>query len=83
MTDKWWRSVVPVRDGPSPVLDTSVAHPARVYDYWLGGKDNFAADREVGEQTLQVYPNIALGVQSNRVCSSSPPTRTRTGSYRA
>ena len=27
-------------------LDTSVAHPARVYDYWLGGKDNFAADRE-------------------------------------
>jgi S-adenosyl methyltransferase len=48
MTDKWWRSVVPDRDGPSPVLDTSVAHPARVYDYWLGGKDNFAADREVG-----------------------------------
>ena len=27
-------------------LDTSVAHSARVYDYWLGGKDNFAADRE-------------------------------------
>jgi hypothetical protein len=26
-------------------LDTSVAHPARVYDYWLGGTDNFAADR--------------------------------------
>jgi hypothetical protein len=25
-------------------IDTSVAHPARVYDYWLGGKDNFAAD---------------------------------------
>jgi hypothetical protein len=66
MTDKWWRSVVPDRVGPSPVLDTSVAHPARVYDYWLGGKDNFAADREVGEQTLQAYPDIALGVQSNR-----------------
>ena len=66
MTDKWWRSVVPVRDGPSPVLDTSVAHPARVYDYWLGGKDNFAADREVGEQTMRAYPAIALGVRSNR-----------------
>ena len=33
---------------PAPegaTLDTSLAHPARVYDYWLGGKDNFAADR--------------------------------------
>ena len=26
-------------------IDTTVAHPARVYDYWLGGKDNFAANR--------------------------------------
>jgi len=30
-------------------IDTSRAHPARVYDYWLGGKDNFAADREAAE----------------------------------
>ena len=36
----------PGRDaGAPPGIDTSVAHPARVYDYWLGGKDNFAADR--------------------------------------
>ena len=35
--------------GGRPVLfDTSVAHVARVYDYWLGGKDNFAADRAAG-----------------------------------
>ena len=33
-------------------FDTGVAHPARVYDYWLGGKDNFAADREAAEQVL-------------------------------
>jgi hypothetical protein len=33
-------------------LDTSVAHPARVYDYWLGGKDSFAADREAAEQVI-------------------------------
>jgi hypothetical protein len=58
--------VVPDRDGPSPEIDTSVAHPARVYDYWLGGKDNFAADREVGEQTLQAYPALALAVRGNR-----------------
>jgi hypothetical protein len=30
-------------------IDTSVAHPARVYDYWLGGKTNFAADRVAAE----------------------------------
>jgi hypothetical protein len=31
-----------------PEFDTSVPHIARIYDYWLGGKDNFAADREAG-----------------------------------
>ena len=37
--------------GPDPALfDTGVAHPARVYNYWLGGKDNYAADREAAEQ---------------------------------
>ena len=33
-----------------PQLDTQHAHPARIYNYWLGGKDNFAADREAAEQ---------------------------------
>lgn len=49
-----------------PVIDTSTAHPARVYDYWLGGKDNFAADREAAELALRAYPELALAVQSNR-----------------
>jgi hypothetical protein len=49
-----------------PVIDTTTAHPARVYDYWLGGKDNFAADREAAEQALQAYPQLAQAVQSNR-----------------
>jgi hypothetical protein len=49
-----------------PGIDTSTAHPARVYDYWLGGKDNFAADREAAELALQAYPELALAVQSNR-----------------
>jgi O-methyltransferase involved in polyketide biosynthesis len=35
-------------NGP-PKLDTTVPHPARMYDYWLGGKDNFAVDREAAE----------------------------------
>ncbi len=47
-------------------LDISVAHPARVYDYWLGGKDNFAADREAAEQAIAANPMIVPAVQTNR-----------------
>jgi len=49
-----------------PDFDTSVPHIARVYDYWLGGKDNFAADREMGERTLAAYPNLVYSVRANR-----------------
>jgi S-adenosyl methyltransferase len=51
---------------PDVTIDTSRAHPARVYDYWLGGKDNFAADREAAQQALQAYPQLTQAVQSNR-----------------
>jgi hypothetical protein len=47
-------------------FDTSVPHIARVYDYWLGGKDNFAADRELGKRTIQAYPNVVFSVRANR-----------------
>ncbi len=47
-------------------LDTSVAHPARVYDAWLGGKDHFAADRIAAEQVMARNPGIGPGVRSNR-----------------
>src|SRR5580704_779373 len=50
-----------------PDFDTRVPHIARVYDYWLGGKDNFAADRELGERTLAAYPNLVFSVRANRV----------------
>ncbi len=54
-------------DGSAPApFDTSVAHVARVYDYWLGGKDNFPADREAGEQAMAAYPDIVLSVRANR-----------------
>ena len=49
-----------------PEFDTSVAHVARVYDYWLGGKDNFAADRAAGDQAIQAFPNIPLSARANR-----------------
>jgi hypothetical protein len=49
-----------------PGIDTSVAHPARRYNYWLGGKDNFAADRESGDQLEAMFPKVRLGALANR-----------------
>jgi hypothetical protein len=43
-----------------------VAHPARIYDYWLGGKDNFAADRAAGDKIIELRPEIVPGVRANR-----------------
>ena len=47
-------------------FDTSVAHQARMYDYMLGGKDNYAADRAAVEATLKVYPDAAFTARANR-----------------
>jgi len=47
-------------------FDPTVAHPARVYDYWLGGKDNFEADRIAGEETIAAYPAIRASARANR-----------------
>ena len=56
----------PGAGSPDLKIDTSVAHPARVYDYWLGGKDNFAADREAAERVLAVTPGLRFRVRANR-----------------
>jgi hypothetical protein len=53
------------QSSPMP-LDTSVAHVARVYDYWLGGKDNFAADREAAELAIAANPGIRESARANR-----------------
>ena len=47
-------------------IDTSVAHPARVYDYWLGGTNNFPADREAAERVLAATPGLRFRVRANR-----------------
>ncbi|HLH83121.1 MAG TPA: SAM-dependent methyltransferase [Trebonia sp.] len=61
------RSLVPDDAAGEPRdINTQVAHPARVYDYWLGGKDNFAADREAGEQAVKAYPDLVIAVRANR-----------------
>src|SRR6266568_6153484 len=47
-------------------LDTNVSHSARVWNYWLGGKDNFAADRQVGDQVRAVFPGIVENARATR-----------------
>ncbi|MEU4242467.1 SAM-dependent methyltransferase [Actinoplanes sp. NPDC026619] len=52
--------------GNSSPIDTTVAHPARRYDYLLGGKDNFEADRESARRIEEQMPTIRLTAQENR-----------------
>jgi SAM-dependent methyltransferase len=59
------RSAEPGNGVPADIR-TDIAHPARVYDFWLGGKDNFAADRAAAEQVMQVMPEILDTVRGNR-----------------
>jgi hypothetical protein len=56
----------PQVDDDSFELDTTVAHPARRYNYWLGGTDNFEADRISGDAVVAVLPSIRTGVMENR-----------------
>ena len=65
----WEGPAQPPRRGPSrPLLgfNARVAHPARVYDYWLGGKDNFEADRIAGEDAIAAWPHIRSSARANR-----------------
>ena len=50
----------------SAALDTSVPHIARVYDYWLGGKDNYAADRKAAERVIATFPDVTVSVRAQR-----------------
>jgi hypothetical protein len=52
--------------GEGVPFDTSRPHMARVYDVWLGGKDNFAADRAVAEQVAAAYPDVRDAVRAQR-----------------
>src|SRR5215472_19181222 len=50
---------------PSPI-DTTVPHSARIWNYWLGGKDNYLVDRQAGEQTIAVLPEIVDIARASR-----------------
>lgn len=47
-------------------LNQDVPHTARIWNYWLGGKDNFAADRAVGDQVQQFLPDIVRSARADR-----------------
>jgi hypothetical protein len=51
---------------PMPGFDASVPSPARMYDYYLGGKDNFPADRQAAERALKVVPSGREVARANR-----------------
>ena len=51
---------------PPDKIDVTVAHSARVWNYWLGGKDNYEVDRNVGDQVAQLYPGIRISARASR-----------------
>ena len=54
------------RDEEPPGLNTAVPQTARIWNYWLGGKDNFPADRQVGDQVLEAFPAIVENARASR-----------------
>jgi hypothetical protein len=83
MASSLWWGTAPGEGHEPPKLDASVAHVARVYNYWLGGKDHFAADREAGDEAIRAYPDMYSSVRANRaflrravryLAAEAPPT---------
>jgi hypothetical protein len=56
----------PSTPGPSSRLDPGVPHSARLWNYWLGGNDNFAVDREVADQILAMVPEMVTSARADR-----------------
>jgi S-adenosyl methyltransferase len=55
-----------LRIGDPPRFNPNVAHPARVYNLWLGGKDGYAADREAAGQVARCRPPVVASARANR-----------------
>jgi S-adenosyl methyltransferase len=51
----------------SPEIDTTASHSARIWDYWLGGRENYPVDREVGDQIAQLLPDIVEQARADRM----------------
>jgi len=66
MSGAFFKNVIPDDGHEPPDIDISVAHQARMYNYTLGGKDNFAADREAAEKAIQANPDTVATARANR-----------------
>ena len=66
MADQWSAAGETDPHGLASKLDTSMPHSARRYNYWLGGKDNFAADRVSGDAVAGMFPSIRTAALENR-----------------
>jgi hypothetical protein len=53
-------------DSSAQLIDTTVSHSARVWNYWLGGKDHYPVDREAGDRVAAMYPDIVLLARAAR-----------------
>jgi O-methyltransferase involved in polyketide biosynthesis len=53
-------------DTAGTAIDSTVPHSARIWNYWLGGKDNFAVDREAGDAYLEIFPGIGVVARTSR-----------------
>jgi hypothetical protein len=51
---------------PAPKIDTTVPHSARIWNYWLGGKDNYPVDREAGDKYRETFPQIVDVARAGR-----------------
>jgi hypothetical protein len=65
------RAAVPAEEPGGSGLDTSVAHPARIWDYLLGGKDNFAADRAAANHVVEATPVVVNVARADRAFLAS------------
>lgn len=50
----------------STKIDVTVPHPARVYDYWLGGRDHYPPDRALGDAIVAEVPDVMVAARANR-----------------
>jgi O-methyltransferase involved in polyketide biosynthesis len=64
VTENWFPGIASVTRDVE--LKTNVPHSARIWNYWLGGKDNFPADRAAGDQVRQIFPGIVRTARAQR-----------------
>lgn len=66
MTADWFDEAARAEPVTPPTIDTSVPSTARMYDYYLGGKDNFPADRDAAQRVIDAYPEQRQLARNNR-----------------